>query len=51
MAGWLDFRIMKWPQRLVEEVERREGEFLFGKDGTSIAISETRLVHGQACST
>ncbi|CAE7606223.1 FTSH10 [Symbiodinium natans] len=40
MAGWLDFRILKWPQELIDEVICREGEFKFGKDGTSTAISE-----------
>lgn len=40
MVGWMDFRLLKWPQLLVDEVVRREGDFKFGKDGTSTAISE-----------
>ena len=43
MAGWLDFRILKWPQELIDEVICREGEFKFGKDGTSTAISDSCL--------
>ena len=44
MVGWMDFRLLKWPQLLVDEVVRREGDFKFGKDGTSTAISVARLV-------
>eukprot|EP00439_Symbiodinium_sp_Y106_P045547 s1896_g5.t2 len=40
MVGWMDFRLLKWPQLLIDEVVRREGDFKFGKDGTSTAISE-----------
>ncbi|CAJ1355383.1 unnamed protein product [Effrenium voratum] len=41
MVAWMDFYKIRWPELLMQEVARREKEgFLFGKQGTSKAISE-----------
>ncbi|CAL1142508.1 unnamed protein product, partial [Cladocopium goreaui] len=40
MVAWMDFRVMKWPQEIQQEVVRREGRFQFGKEGTSKTLSE-----------
>mmetsp|Transcript_36783 Transcript_36783/g.66132 ORF Transcript_36783/g.66132 Transcript_36783/m.66132 type:complete len:537 (+) Transcript_36783:53-1663(+) len=41
LMEWADFRLIKWPQAMKDEVEKRSGNFSFDLEGgTSHAISE-----------
>jgi len=40
LASWMDFRAIKWPREMIDEVCRMSGSFEFGNGVTSSGISE-----------
>jgi len=40
VQAWMDFKAIRWPQEIIDQVIRCEGRFCFGKDGTSKTLSE-----------